>query len=127
MLLYESRRTVVWFISGLISMIFIVMALATFLVVSGIVWLIGHEEMEEIHLSELDSSYMRFVLWDVLMLGTALIIGATFAFHIYLMNLPRNAELQFYMARDSMGLRLLRLMLGLQIAFVLGVFVFFEL
>jgi hypothetical protein len=51
------------------------MTLATFLV-SGIVWLIGHEEMEEIHLSELDSSYMRFVLWDVLMLGTALIIGA---------------------------------------------------
>ena len=108
-------------------MIFIVMALATFFVVSGIVWLIGHEEMEEIHLSELDSSNMRFVLWDVLMLGTALIIGATFTFHIYLMSLPRNAELQFYMDRDGMGLQLLKLMLGLQIAFFLGMIVFFEL
>lgn len=127
MLANESRTTVVWFISGLVSMIFIVMALASFVMISGIVWLIGSEEMEEIHLSELDSSNMRFVLWDVLMLGTALIIGATFFSHIYLMNLPRDKELQFYMARDSMGVRLLRLMLVLQTAYAIGVFVFFEL
>jgi len=113
MLLYESTKTVVWFISGIISMIFIVMALATFIIVSIIAWLIGHEEMEQLHLSETDSSNLRFVLWDALMLGTALIIGATFSFHFYLMSLPRNVEVQFYMSRDSRGLQLLNLMVGI--------------
>jgi len=112
MLQYESTKTVFWFICGIISLIFTVMGLASFLIVSIIVWLIGHDEIEQYHLSELDSSNMRFVLWDALIFFTALIISSTFAFHVYLMSLSRNVELKFYMSRDRRGLQLLNLMVA---------------
>ena len=105
----------------------VLLALCGFVMISAVVWWIGHEEMYEIHTSQHDSSLLRFVLWDALILTTSLVIGSVISVHIYLIGLPRNEEMIFYMDRNKMGIRLIWLMLMLEIAMIAIVVVIFEL
>jgi len=82
----ESTRTIVWFVLGLVTLILTLMCILIVLFVSLLVWYIGEEDMEQVHLHLDDSSMLRLVVWDAAVVLSIGFMLAVCFFHFWILT-----------------------------------------